>query len=137
MLEYIFKPGEILASFPTTLAPNMTSEDAWFSASQYSKNVLIASQPDGVDMGNNTLPMAISQQFTVQPSIIRDYIQAQIELSRQIEHNKWRLGISIGLGIGIPFLVVTTTLGVLAMSKIQKGTRMDEGVDVVHDRNLW
>ncbi|KAI1168426.1 hypothetical protein F5B18DRAFT_658695 [Nemania serpens] len=135
--EYIFNPGKILASFPTTLAPNMTSERAWFNASQYSENVLVVSQPDAVDRGNDSFPMAISQQFTVQPSAVRDYIKAQIELSRQIEHNKWRLGVGIGLGMGIPLLVAITTLGVLAMMKIQKGTQANENADIVHHRDLW
>ncbi|KAI1186313.1 hypothetical protein F5B17DRAFT_441174 [Nemania serpens] len=136
--EYIFNPGEILASFPTTLAPNMTSEHAWFNASQYSKNVLIVSQPDAVlNMdNNNSLPMAISRQFTVQPNIIRDYVEAQIELARQTEYNKWRLGVGIGLGMGIPFLVAATTLGVLAMSKAQKRMQMNEDVYIVHGRHL-
>ncbi|KAI0469624.1 hypothetical protein F4859DRAFT_516116 [Xylaria cf. heliscus] len=129
---YIFNPGKILASFPTPQAPKMSPEIAWFNASQYSGNILIVSQPEVVGTGNN-FPMALSQQFTVQSDVIRDYIQTQIEISRQTECNKWRLGVSIGLGIGIPFLVCTTTLGVLGIVKMRSKSQSDEVVDVAHD----
>ncbi|KAI1124431.1 hypothetical protein F5Y10DRAFT_280194 [Nemania abortiva] len=128
--EYIFNPGEVLGSFPTPLAPNMTRENAWFNASQYTKNMLILSQPGAVLAGKD-FPMTTSQPFTVQPIIIKDYIQTQIDITRKTEYNKWKLGLGIGLGIGIPFLVIATTLGVLALSKMQRGKRAGEGVDVV------
>ncbi|KAI0459611.1 hypothetical protein F5B21DRAFT_499291 [Xylaria acuta] len=130
--EYIFNPGKILTSFPTPQAPNMSPEIAWFNASQYSGNILIISQPEAVELGNH-VPVVLSQQFTVQSDVIEDYLQTQIEIGRQTEYNKWKLGVSIGLGIGIPFLVCTTTLGVLAIVKMRSKKQSDEGVEVIHD----
>ncbi|KAI0097367.1 hypothetical protein GGR51DRAFT_578172 [Nemania sp. FL0031] len=126
--EYIFNPGKILGSFPTPLAPNMTQENAWFNASQYTGNMLIISQPGAVHAGKE-FPMTTSQPFTVQPVIIKDYIQTQIEIARKTESNKWKLGMGIGLGIGIPFLIVATTIGTLVMSRMQKGKQMNENTD--------
>ncbi|KAI1147104.1 hypothetical protein F4825DRAFT_465980 [Nemania diffusa] len=133
--EYNFNPGEILASFPTPLAPNMTPEMAWFNASQYSGNLLIISQPGAVHNGEN-FPMTTSQLFTVQLPIVKDYIQTQIDITRKTEYNKWRLGLGIGLGIGIPFLTVVITLIVLAISRMQSGRQMNEDVEIVTSGNL-
>ncbi|KAI8944143.1 hypothetical protein F4801DRAFT_595172 [Xylaria longipes] len=130
--EYIFNPGKILASFPTPQAPSVSPEIAWFNASQYSDNVLIISQPEAVGTGND-FPVALSQQFTVQSDVIEDYIQTQIEISRQTEYNMWRLGVSIGLGIGIPFLVCITTLAVLVIAKMRSEKQLDEGVETAHN----
>ncbi|KAI0442327.1 hypothetical protein F4803DRAFT_551202 [Xylaria telfairii] len=130
--EYTFDPGKILASFPTPQAPTMSPELAWFNASHYSGNVLILSQPMAVRTGDD-FPVALSQQFTVQSDVIDDYIQTQIEISRQTEYNKWKMAVGIGLGIGIPFLVCITTLGVSAAVKMRSGKQSDENVEVVHE----
>ncbi|KAI0541588.1 hypothetical protein GGR58DRAFT_529269 [Xylaria digitata] len=134
-LKYIFNPGKVLGSFPTPQAPYMTPESAWFNASHYRGNILIISQPVAVGMGND-FPVALSQQFTVQSGIIKDYIQTQIDISRQTEYNQWRLGVSIGLGIGIPFLVVFTTWVVLKAAKRHARKQGDKGVDVVPEEAL-
>ncbi|TGJ80063.1 hypothetical protein E0Z10_g8697 [Xylaria hypoxylon] len=133
--EYIFNPGKVLGSFPTAQAPYMTPESAWFNASQHSGNILIISQPAAVGMGKD-FPVALSQPFTVQSGIIKDYIQTQIDISRQTEYNRWRLGVSIGLGIGIPFLVVIITFVVLLAVKLQARNQGDKDVEVVHNDAL-
>ncbi|KAF2973452.1 hypothetical protein GQX73_g78 [Xylaria multiplex] len=133
--EYVFNPGKVLRSFPTPQAPYMAPESAWFNASHSRGNILIISQPAVVGMGND-FPVALSQQFTVQSGIIKDYIQTQIDISRQTEYNKWRLGVSIGLGIGIPFLVVFVTCVVLEAAKKQARKQGDKNVEVVHEEAL-
>ncbi|GAW10856.1 hypothetical protein ANO14919_001910 [Xylariales sp. No.14919] len=129
--EYVFNPGKVLASFPTPQAPCMTPESAWFNASQRSGNILIISQPAAVLGRGKGFPTAFSRPFTVQPGIVKDYIQTQIELSRQTERNKWGLGVSIGLGIGIPFVVVITTSVVLIAVKMHARRQGDKDVNVV------
>ncbi|KAI0398922.1 hypothetical protein F4802DRAFT_591597 [Xylaria palmicola] len=133
---YIFNPGRLLQSFPTPQAPNLTREMAWFNASQYNGSMLIISQPEAVGMGEN-FPIALSQHFTVQPDIVGDYIKTQIGISRQTEFNKWRLGVSIGLGIGIPFLAVATTLGVLGVMKMKAMNQMGEDTNTVRGEALY
>ncbi|KAJ2989295.1 hypothetical protein NUW58_g3541 [Xylaria curta] len=131
-LEYIFNPGKVLDSFPTPQAPRMTREEAWYNASQYRGNVLIISQPEAVGMGDN-FPLALSQQFTVQSDVVEDYIQTQIDISRQTEYNKWRLGVSIGLGIGLPSLVVAAALTAQALAQ----RRADGDVGVQNGNTLF
>ncbi|GAP82689.2 hypothetical protein SAMD00023353_0102210 [Rosellinia necatrix] len=107
----------------------MTTEAAWFNASHQRGNVLVISQPGAVWV-DNRVPTAFSQPFTVQSLIFKDYIQTQIEISRQTEYNKWRLGVSIGLGIGVPFLMFITTVGVLAISGMQARKQLDNEVEI-------
>ncbi|KAI0204777.1 hypothetical protein F4808DRAFT_456522 [Astrocystis sublimbata] len=126
-LEYTFDPGEILSCFPTPQAPNMLPAAAWFNASQQSANMFIISQPGAAEMGSS-FPLALSQHFTVLPRVVKDYVDTQTAISRQIEYNKWKMGVSIGLGIGIPVLVIATTLGILAAAKRQSKDQVDEGV---------
>ncbi|KAI1177939.1 hypothetical protein F4777DRAFT_576492 [Nemania sp. FL0916] len=132
--EYLFNPGNILASFPTCIAPNTTSENAWFYASQNTENVLILSQPEAAGIEDKFSEIT-SQRFTVQPEFTRNYIEAQIHTARQTEYNKWRSGVSIGLGIGIPFLVIATGFVVMALSKRQRNKPQGEVHDTIHDGN--
>lgn len=114
----------------------MTLESAWLNASHFSGNMLRFSQPEAVGVGDG-LPITLTQLFNVQPKIVENYTQAQIDISRQTEYNKWRLGVSIGLGIGIPFLIVATTIGVLALAKMQAQMRSDEHINMISHDTLY
>lgn len=111
-------------------------ESAWFNASHFSENMLIVSQPEAVGLGDE-FPKTLTQPFNVQPKIVENYIQAQVDISRQTEYNKWRLGVSIGLGMGIPFLIVAATIGVLALAKRQSRRRSDGHVNMTSHDTLY
>ncbi|RWA10135.1 hypothetical protein EKO27_g4983 [Xylaria grammica] len=105
--EFIFNPNDILNSFPTQQWPNVSRGDAWYAASQSPLNIIRISRANEVQ--NDSHPVGdYSRQFTVQPGLIKNYIDTQREIGYNKEHNKWKLGVGLGVGLGVPFLIATT-----------------------------
>ncbi|GAW11491.1 hypothetical protein ANO14919_008370 [Xylariales sp. No.14919] len=105
--EFIFNPNDILDSFPTQQWPNISRGDAWYAASQSPLNIIRISRANEVQ--NDSHPVGdYSRQFTVQPGLIKNYIDTQREIGYNKEYNKWKLGVGLGVGLGVPFLIAIT-----------------------------
>ncbi|KAI1347142.1 hypothetical protein F5Y01DRAFT_256576 [Xylaria sp. FL0043] len=102
--EFIFNAAKILNSFPTEQHPNISAGDAWYAASQWPANIISITY---ANLNTNfNAPFDTTQQFIVQPSIVKDYIETQVK----IQYNRWKLGVGLGVGLGVPFLVGLTAL---------------------------
>ncbi|KAI0406549.1 hypothetical protein F4802DRAFT_102973 [Xylaria palmicola] len=98
--EFVFNANDIINSFPTEKYPNAGPADAWYAASRSPENIFSITRAK--TEGN--VGYDFSQQFMVQPGILKNYLETQ----RKIEYNKWRLPVGLSVGLGVPFLLVVT-----------------------------
>ncbi|ETS85082.1 hypothetical protein PFICI_03107 [Pestalotiopsis fici W106-1] len=103
---FIFRPGEVLRSFPTTLAPNMTAAEARDHASQGQGNVLVIDQPRVATGSNNDTQSDTSSPFTVQPAFLYQYFVTQKWIGQEEFNQLWSRGVGIGVGVGVPLLLI-------------------------------
>ncbi|CAJ2500441.1 Uu.00g032940.m01.CDS01 [Anthostomella pinea] len=102
---YNFTLGEILDSFPTAQAPNLSAGEARSGAARNILNIISIAQPEAKgaqqQSGQYSSGAAVgdsSQQFTVQGDIVRTYLEAAASRTRRDEHDTWKLGSGWGSG---------------------------------------
>ncbi|KAM0331588.1 hypothetical protein ACHAQA_003267 [Verticillium albo-atrum] len=107
--SFMFDPEKIAAEFPTEHAPKMTPAEATV-ATQNNGNIIRISQPGRESWPANEQD---SQHFFVQTS----WVAAQVEHAREWHaeqreqsEKKWKLGVGISVGLGIPVIVAVTFL---------------------------
>ncbi|KAI8623327.1 hypothetical protein F5Y19DRAFT_481846 [Xylariaceae sp. FL1651] len=118
--HFMFKPYDIMNSFPTTQAPDISPVAANGIAANLA-NYITISQPEApLDPGGDVYT-DYSQQFIVLDDTARIFLDTAVEKAYWNLYHKWELGVSIGVGIGVPILVVLTAL---ITKRANRGTRI-------------
>ncbi|KAH8647298.1 hypothetical protein BX600DRAFT_503442 [Xylariales sp. PMI_506] len=128
--SYIFNPQSVFASFPTELSPNISAAEASRAATGLA-NVIIISQPDRSDSNSSSSFFYwsdTSQQFSIQNPIVSIYIQASSDRAVDEVEARWKKGVGIAVGLGVPLLLALTALVTWTQAKKRFGQRGDQAV---------
>ncbi|KAI1245017.1 hypothetical protein MGN70_011905 [Eutypa lata] len=112
--QIIFNPYVILNSFPLSSVPNLSVAEAEYHAKKDVGNVISISQPDLKEEDEPDFPLNqpydSTDQFIVGSSWTERFLETENSVGHSDEYNKWKLGVGIGTGLGIPILMVGTAL---------------------------
>lgn len=112
--QIIFNPYVILNSFPLSSVPNLSVAEAEYHAKKDVGNVISISQPDLKEEDEPDFPLNqpydSTDQFIVGSSWTERFLETENSVGHSDEYNKWKLGVGIGAGLGIPILMVGTAL---------------------------
>ncbi|KAK8043131.1 hypothetical protein PG994_013614 [Apiospora phragmitis] len=82
-----------------------------------------AADPKAYHNSQDNVPYILSDQFMVAPSYAGKFLDAQKKLGHKEEHKKWRLGVGIAVGLGVPILMAATAWATWVVAKRRLGGR--------------
>ncbi|KAL2674073.1 hypothetical protein Neosp_012519 [[Neocosmospora] mangrovei] len=105
--HYVFKPYDLFAKMASSSKFDLTETEIRSLASGM-MNVIVIGQPGKGE--DEDVWQDMSSQFSVQNGWAILAAEAQYEIGKQKEADKWKLGVGIGVGLGAPFLMAVTGL---------------------------
>ncbi|KAK8008105.1 hypothetical protein PG991_010656 [Apiospora marii] len=113
-----FNPRNILRALAPGLPDtgNATTARAAYNIYNSMGNIITVDQPDLAKPGKR-LDYDMSSQFIVASYWTKDFLDAQNLIGHEDEYNKWKLGVGISVGLGIPILMASTAVATLVVAK--------------------
>ncbi|KAK8123148.1 hypothetical protein PG984_011818 [Apiospora sp. TS-2023a] len=122
-----FNPRNILNELAPGLPDtgNATTAGASYDVFNSMLNSITIYQPQSAETDGERVDM--SSQFIVASYWTKRFLDAQNRIGHEEEYNKWKLGVGIAVGLGVPILVAGTAWATLAVAKKKGWKRGDAG----------